>query len=415
MQLSVITFLCILVFLANEVKAQARKISGKKVQQGIQKDSAAVEKVAEDLSWKTIDVNFLSSYYQQDGNNGAVTGGIGTEQLTDFTQKVIVKVPLNKKTTFKMDGGYDYYSSASTDNIDNIRSSDSASDVRVHGNIGLSHKVNDQNQYGGRIGFSTEYDYNSFQAGMNFARLSKDENRSFQMSGQVFIDQWALIYPIELRRSAQAPTNNRQSYNLAVGYAQVINKRTQVQLMAEAVYMNGLLSTPFHRVYFQESAGPLIEHLPGTRLKVPVGARVNYYISNRMILRLYTRGYWDNWGILANTSSIELPFKLNRFMAIYPHYRVHAQTAADYFKPYKEHTQNSEFYTSDYDLSALTSRHYGIGFMYSPPDGLFKVKRPFKPDGHLRLSSIDVKYSHYDRSTGLTADIVSFGFGVTID
>ena len=30
------------------------------------------------------EVNFVSGYYTQDGNNSAVTGGIGTEKLTDF-------------------------------------------------------------------------------------------------------------------------------------------------------------------------------------------------------------------------------------------------------------------------------------------------------------------------------------------
>ena len=42
---------------------------------------------------KEIDANFLSGYYHQDGNNSAVTGGIGTEKLTDFSNVFIVNVP----------------------------------------------------------------------------------------------------------------------------------------------------------------------------------------------------------------------------------------------------------------------------------------------------------------------------------
>ena len=30
------------------------------------------------------EANIVSSYYSQDGNNSAITGGIGTEKLTDF-------------------------------------------------------------------------------------------------------------------------------------------------------------------------------------------------------------------------------------------------------------------------------------------------------------------------------------------
>jgi len=38
------------------------------------------------------EINFVSGYYRQDGNNSAVTGGIGTEKLTDFTNTLDVKL-----------------------------------------------------------------------------------------------------------------------------------------------------------------------------------------------------------------------------------------------------------------------------------------------------------------------------------
>ncbi|MBL4675904.1 MAG: hypothetical protein JKY70_06835, partial [Mucilaginibacter sp.] len=34
------------------------------------------------------EINIISAYYQQDGNNSAVTGGIGTEKLTDFANTI---------------------------------------------------------------------------------------------------------------------------------------------------------------------------------------------------------------------------------------------------------------------------------------------------------------------------------------
>ena len=33
---------------------------------------------------KVEEINFISSYYHQDGNNASVTGGIGSEKLTDI-------------------------------------------------------------------------------------------------------------------------------------------------------------------------------------------------------------------------------------------------------------------------------------------------------------------------------------------
>ena len=142
--------------------------------------------------------------------------------------------------------------------------------------------------------------------------------------------------------------------------------------------------------------------------------RMNYYASNHLIVRTYYRYYWDDWGVQGNTVGIELPIKINRFMAIYPHYRFHTQTAANYFAPYKEHSINSEFYTSDHDLAALNSHNYGLGLLYSPSGGIFKIKRPLKKESHIVLKSLDLKYSHFNRSTGLSADIISFGLGFSI-
>ncbi len=56
---------------------------------------------------KVEEINFVSSYYTQDGNNSAVTGGIGTEKLTDiansFELKLIKLDMKNNKHTFIAD------------------------------------------------------------------------------------------------------------------------------------------------------------------------------------------------------------------------------------------------------------------------------------------------------------------------
>ncbi|MGY0036467.1 hypothetical protein [Pedobacter sp. NJ-S-72] len=38
---------------------------------------------------KIDEINLVSAYYHQNGNNSAVTGGIGTEKLTDFANTII--------------------------------------------------------------------------------------------------------------------------------------------------------------------------------------------------------------------------------------------------------------------------------------------------------------------------------------
>ena len=242
-----------LFFWAQEVKAQSQKwnplnvFSKSKKQPKVELDSTTLP----NFKIEPIELDILASYYKQDGNNAAVTGGLGTELLTDYTSKVILSIPMNQKLKLKLDAGADYYSSASTDAIDNVVSSDSEHDTRIHGNIGFSYKIDDQQTWGARIGGSTEYDYLSFSGGLNYNWTSKNENTAVGLNAQAFIDQWDIIYPREIRREVSLPTDKRQSYNAALSISQVLNKRMQVSLQLEATYMKGLLSTPFHRVYFQ--------------------------------------------------------------------------------------------------------------------------------------------------------------------
>src|SRR5438067_7865074 len=86
---------------------------------------------------KVDEVNFVSGYYVQDGNNSAVTGGIGTEKLTDFANTLELKLVRNDKHGRLHNGsielGIDNYTSASSDKIDPATvSSASSSDTRIY-------------------------------------------------------------------------------------------------------------------------------------------------------------------------------------------------------------------------------------------------------------------------------------------
>ena len=66
---------------------------------------------------ESAEVDFLMSYYTQDGDNAAVTGGVGTEELTDLTPTIVVSIPLNDDDVLTIDAGISAYSSASSSNV----------------------------------------------------------------------------------------------------------------------------------------------------------------------------------------------------------------------------------------------------------------------------------------------------------
>ncbi len=359
-----------------------------------------------------IEADFLSNYYQQDGNNSPVTGGIGTEQLTDFSTMIVVNVPIDSTRSFNASLGADIYTSASTDNIDNNRSSASSQDSRKYANVGFQKKVLQKGTtYGVKAGFSNEYDYTSFSGGVTFSKEFNEGNSELSVNGQAFFGSWQLIYPIELRGRVEVPSSARRSYNAQLNFAQVLTKRLQLSLSAEAIYMEGLLSTPFHRVYFADQNSPDIERLPNSRLKLPFSARLNYMPTDFLVLRSYYRYYTDDFGITAHTVSLEVPIKLSTTLTLAPYYRYHTQTAADYFAPYQTHTTAEEFYTSDYDLAALTSQKVGLGVKYAPIYGLGRAKLGKKL---MTLKYLQLRGTSYTRDTGLNAWSISLDLGIGI-
>jgi hypothetical protein len=355
-----------------------------------------------------VEIDFLSGYYYQDGNNGAVTGGIGTERLFDASNILMINVPLDSSKSVSLYGGVDYYTSASTDNIDDNRSSASSEDVRSYATLSYTHKFLPRGiTLAGNLGFSTEYDYNSVSTGFSIGKEFNEGNSEIIFSSQIFSDQWSLIYPKELRGEVSLPTRSRISFNNQLTFAQVLSTRVQMVISAEMIYMSGLLSTPFHRVYFNDSETPDIERLPSQRIKVPIAVKVNYKPSANLAIRSSYRYYTDDFGIRAHTASIELPFEIGDAFTVSPFYRIHQQTAAKYFAPYQSHLTSETFYSSDFDLSALSSNKIGVMLQYSPLYGIGRFNIPMTKKLYL-LDNMSFRASAYQRSTGL------YGFSAAI-
>jgi hypothetical protein len=405
---------------------------------------------------ETTEIDFLSSYYSQDGDNAAVSGGLGTEELTDVTAAFIVSIPLNDDDILTIDAGISAYTSASSSNVDPFDgdsladpfvASSGASQSDLWANITgvYSHSSDDRNDiWTAKLSVSAEYDYFSAGVGGSYTKLLNEKNTELSMSTTIFIDTWNAIYPIELRPFAEGgdglsdslfaentitgnPNYNpnfkafndegRNSYALGIGFSQIVSKNLQGSVSLDVIKQDGLLSTPFQRVYFSDVADSFIENfqladaierLPDSRLKIAIGGRLNYYINETFVLRTFYRYYSDDWGIKSHTASIEVPIKLNDKFTLYPSYRFYNQSAADHFAKYEEHLATDEFYTSDYDLSKYAANQYSFGLSYTDIFTKFHISK-------FGLKSIDLKYTYYDRGNTLSASIISAGFKFVMD
>lgn len=406
---------------------------------------------------ESVEIDILFSYYSQDGNNAAVCGGIGTEKLTDFNPMLVVAIPLNDDDVLSIDADISAYTSASSSNVDPF-DGDSPADPfvassgaskggnSITGAIAYSHSSDNRNNiWTASLSMSSEFDYFSFGFGGGYTKFFNQQNTELVINVYVFLDSWDPIYPIELRPFEQGglglndpffnektitgnPNYNpssfttfdnkdRSSYSIGLGFSQILSKRLQGSLSLDFILQNGLLSTPFQRVYFNDVPGSFIdnfqladdiERLPDTRFKVAIGGKLNYYVNELFVLRVYYRYYFDDWGIRSHTAGIEVPVKIGNKFTIYPSYRFYYQNAADYFAPYEQHLSTDRFYTSDYDLSKFNANQYGIGVTYTDIFTKFHIWR-------FGLKNIDLKFNYYERNSGFKAAIGAVGFKFVLD
>lgn len=437
---------------------------------GQEKDSTVVFKKR---VLESAEVDFLVSYYDQDGTHSAVSGGIGSEKLNDLASNIIVAMPLNDDDVLTVDLGLSAYTSASSSNINPFESINnptpwqassgaSGNDILISAVVNYTHNSDDRNFiWNADVSVSSEYDYTSVGFGGGVTKLFNEKNTEVSVKANAYIDQWQPIYPTELHeyslygsdfqnqgyfkgvtildQNGMASTNylpskfapvtsvNRNSYSASFAFSQVLTKNFQFSVFFDILQQQGLLSSPYHRMYFADKANYYIgqpeyikdytspsnngvyelsddiERLPDNRFKLPIGARFNYYINEHFIVRTYYRYYTDDWDLSAHTFNIEVPVKFSDKFTAYPMYRYYTQTQAKYFAPFETHLSTEKFYTSDYDLSTFSANQYGFGVSYTD---LFAKAHLFS----FGLKNIDLRINHYSRSDGLSANIGTIGF-----
>lgn len=265
---------------------------------------------------ESTEVDFLSSYYSQNGDNAAVTGGIGTEKLTDITPTIIVTMPLNDDDILTVDAGISTYTSASSSNLNPFDRSgasedndDDDDDRRAPGDVigspwvessgasrqdtwgsatvSYTHNTDDRNGiWNANVSFATEYDYTSIGFGGGYNRLFNEKNTEIGLHLKVYLDTWSPKYPTELDsylevngnlndgffegvdivdQSGNISTNwspiagfglindkGRNTYTASFSFSQILSKNAQISLFFDLVRQDGWLANPMQRVYFAD-------------------------------------------------------------------------------------------------------------------------------------------------------------------
>jgi len=358
------------------------------------------------------DVEILYNHYIQDGNNSAVTGGVGTEKLTVYGPSARFKSKKGRNI-WDFKAGADIISSASTDNIDSIKSSASIVDTRSYVNASFArYQPLQKITWDIGMGASIESDYLSFSPTVGVSKVSADGLRTTEFQFKTYFDdlRWGrldpeyrrpamLIYPDELRDREWLQSYKRRSFNLNVGATQVLNKRNILGVFIFTGMQNGLLSTPFHRIYFNNDS-LAVEQLPDQRLRGSLSVKLNSFVKGRTILKNTANVYADDFGILGLSLKHETAYKLSPKITVLADVKLYTQQASKYFAPFRVHAFGSTFYTSDYDLSQFQTLKLGMGLKWRPD--LYKKRQ--------RIDLISFRYHYYMRSNGLESHAISVLF-----
>jgi len=481
---------------------------------------------------RPVKVSLLGGYYDQDGDHSAVNGGQGSQELFSNTLESMIYIPLKDSSAIRIDGGFDYFTSASMLKIDKYKTSASSGtsnvsgdELRTYMHVGFDLADKKKNMlFSPSIGLSNEYDVRSLNAGFAVSKNLKKRMGNYTVGLNFIADRWMMVYPGEFRASTAEytsgasqtytsgastytsgastgsgntgsgntsgggfseenpekdsegsgstsgntsgntsggtpasggstpasggstggseyyetplaanaavipvtgktmmkdgkvyPVDHRNSLSLSNGYTFVINRTMNAAVGLDLTAQWGMLSTPFHRVYFNDGVTEefdkevRIEKLPDLRLKSALYARYNVSVNPYLKLRTYARYYYDTWDVQAVAVTVETPVKATNWLTVTPFYRAYVQQESKYFAAFGEHTfRQGDYYTSDYDLSKFTSHKVGGALRIAPLKPIAGVKSVKSGRYVFAFKSAGVRYSYYMRSDGLDAQAVTF-------
>lgn len=197
---------------------------------------------------ETTEVDFLTSYYTQNGNNASVTGGIGTEKLSDFTPTIVISMPLNANDVLTIDAGISTYTSASSSNLNPFdisgasnsgeddyddkqvsnqkaaagdvigspwvaSSGASRQDTWASVTVDYAHSSDDRNTvWNADFSVASEYDYFSLGFGGGILKQFNEKNTTLGLSTKIYLDSWMPKYPTELDSYVEVNGNLYQGF-----------------------------------------------------------------------------------------------------------------------------------------------------------------------------------------------------------
>lgn len=325
--------------------------------------------------------------------------GPGSEHLTVFEPQVEVVATQGPRLRHRLYVPIDIVTAASPDAVDKHRAKvdavSGASRQNYAGTIDwtATYKVDAATDMSVRAGLHVEEPFRSWHAGASSSRALADG--ATVVSGtllQVF--DWFDHFDIHGFRSGRT---SRSSSTGSVALTQILTPTTIVNVSYGLTVQRGMLGNTWNVVPLASGTiGP--ELLPSLRVRNALVGRASQYLPWNGALRLYYRGYHDDWGITAHSAEVTLTQRVLPFFYLSALYRFHHQTGAEFFTTLAPVAQALR--TADSDLDSLDSQTVGGKLVFDVP-----------LRSEIRVLHFDVGYERYVRTNDLQMNVLTCATG----
>jgi len=160
---------------------------------------------------------------------------------------------------------------------------------------------------------------------------------------------------------------------LLLGWTQVINRRTVMQLNYGFANISGYLTDPYKIVSRVDNSGITqdltYENRPDSKTQHSVFGLVKHHLDNSVVDVSY-RYVTNDFGIKSHTIDSHWLFYVDEGNFWQPHIRFYQQAAADFYTPFlAQENPLPEFVSADYRIGDMTAVTLGLKYGFQMDDG----------------------------------------------
>ncbi|WP_372654513.1 DUF3570 domain-containing protein [Halobacteriovorax sp.] len=360
-----------------------------------------VHTFAEMLSPKAWKTKLLFNIYSQSSNSGEqVYDDSGNEDVFVFEPMLFASYQIDETTNLSAHITFDTWTAESDTRLDGNTGQSGkgiGGQSRISGNFSYSKEI-ENSLWTPKIGFSSEYDYKSFNAGLSWTGSFAEDNFTLTTSAQYFHDSTTLFdYVTEKIKEPE----DKRVYSLDINASQFLTRSDIISFGQTTIIQNGALESI--RNTTKIAGVRTAEQLPGSRKRYAYYTQWVHGFNDDLALSNKYRFYHDSWNLKSHTYEVSLRFNTNEEYGLLElSYRLYNQSSVKYF--FNSLASIRPNFTNDSDLEGFTSHRIGPHYAYDLGE-----KSVLGLD--IENLNLSVGAYYYTRSNDLTYMITQFSLG----